>query len=89
RFLDPKEYESLTQQTSGELSGVGLRLEINEKNQSLTVVEPLPDSPAAAAGIQAGDEIVAINGQPTALLSLEQASKLIRGESGTEVKLQL
>jgi carboxyl-terminal processing protease len=89
RFLDPEQYESLTNQTSGELSGVGLRLEINEKNQSLTVVEPIPDSPAAAAGIQAGDEIVAINDQPTSLLSLEQASELIRGESGTEVKLQL
>ncbi len=89
RFLDPEAYQSLTNQTSGELSGVGLRLEINERNQSLTVVEPIPESPAAAAGIQAGDEIVAINGQPTSLLSLEQASKLIRGESGTEVKLQL
>ncbi|NBD32863.1 MAG: PDZ domain-containing protein [Cyanobacteria bacterium] len=89
RFLDPQEYESLTNQTSGELSGVGLRLEINEQNQSLTVVEPIPDSPAAAAGIQAGDQIIAINGQPTSLLSLEQASELIRGESGTEVKLQL
>jgi len=89
RFLDPEEYESLTTQTSGELSGVGLRLEINEQSQSLTVVEPIANSPAAAAGIQAGDEIVAINGQPTSLLSLEQASELIRGESGTEVKLQL
>lgn len=89
RFLDPKAYESLTNQTSGELSGVGLRLEINEENQSLTVVEPLEDSPAAKAGIQPGDEIIAINGQPTSLLSLEQASELIRGESGTEVSLQL
>ena len=89
RFLNPEEYESLTNQTSGELSGVGLRLDINEDTQSLTVVEPIPESPAAAAGIQAGDEIIAINGQPTSLLSLEQASELIRGKSGTEVKLQL
>lgn len=89
RFLDPQEYESLKNQTSGELSGVGLRLEINEKNQSLTVVEPIENSPAAKAGIKPGDEIVAINGKPTSLLSLEQASKLIRGESGTKVKLQL
>ncbi|MFB6275919.1 MAG: carboxyl-terminal processing protease CtpB [Halothece sp.] len=89
RFLDPQEYESLKNQTSGELSGVGLRLEINEKNQSLTVVEPIENSPAAKAGIKPGDEIVAINGKPTSLLSLEQASELIRGESGTKVKLQL
>jgi len=89
RFLDPKQYESLKNQTSGELSGIGLRLEISEKNQSLTVVEPIEDSPAAKAGIKPGDKIVAINGQPTSLLSLEQASKLIRGESGTEVTLKL
>lgn len=89
RFLDPEAYQSLKNQTSGELSGVGLRLEINEENQSLTVVEPLENSPASKAGIQPGDEIIAINGQPTSLLSLEQASKLIRGESGTEVNLQL
>lgn len=89
RFLDPEAYESLTNQTSGELSGVGLQLEINEENQSLTVVKPIEDSPAAEAGIQPGDEIIAINGQPTSLLSLEQASQLIRGESGTQVELQL
>ncbi|PNW58566.1 UNVERIFIED_CONTAM: peptidase S41 [Euhalothece sp. KZN 001] len=89
RFLDPEAYQSLKNQTSGELSGVGLRLEINEENQSLTVVEPLENSPASKAGIQPGDEIIAINGQPTSLLSLEQASKLIRGESGTEVNLKL
>lgn len=89
RFLDPEAYKSLKNQTSGELSGVGLRLEINEENQSLTVVEPLENSPASKAGIQPGDEIIAIDGQPTSLLSLEQASKLIRGESGTEVNLKL
>lgn len=89
RFLDPEAYQSLKNQTSGELSGVGLRLEINEENQSLTVVEPLENSPASKAGIKPGDEIIAIDGQPTSLLSLEQASKLIRGESGTEVNLQL
>lgn len=89
RFLDPKEYEALTNQTSGELSGVGLRLEMNEESQALTVVEPIENSPASEAGIQTGDQIIAIDGQPASLLSLEQASELIRGESGTQVNLQL
>lgn len=89
RFLDPDAYESLTNQTSGELSGVGLRLEIHQESQALTVVEPLENSPASEAGIKPGDRIIAINGQPTSLLSLEQASELIRGESGTQVSLQL
>lgn len=89
RFLEPEEFETLTSQTAGELSGVGIRLEINEQTKTLTVVEPLDNSPAAEAGIQPGDEILAIDGKPTSLMTLEQASELIKGESGTEIKLRL
>ncbi|ERN42272.1 C-terminal peptidase (prc) [Rubidibacter lacunae KORDI 51-2] len=89
RFLDPEEFEDLTSQTSGELSGVGIRLEMNESTQKLTIVEPIPDSPAEAAGVESGDEIVAINGEPTALMELDEASALIRGELGTQVRLTL
>ncbi|MFP4694241.1 MAG: S41 family peptidase [Halothece sp.] len=89
RFLEPEQFESLNEQTSGELSGVGLQLALDEENQTIKVVEPIDDSPAKEAGIKAGDEILAIDGQPTSLLSLEQASELIRGDSGTKVDLTL
>jgi carboxyl-terminal processing protease len=89
RFLDPAEFEDLTSQTSGELSGVGIRLTIDEKTNDLTVVEPIKNSPAAKAGIQSGDKILRINGKPTALMSIEQASEAIKGDEGTEVSLQI
>ena len=89
RFLAPKEYEELTSQTSGELSGIGIRLGIDEKTNKLIVVEPIPNSPASKAGLKAGDHIVSINGQPTKLMTIEQASAKIKGEVGTEVTLEI
>lgn len=89
RFLDPQEYEELTSQTSGELSGIGIRLGIDKQTSKLTVVEPIPNSPASQAGLKAGDHIVSINGKPSKLMSLEQASAEIKGEIGTEVKLKI
>ncbi len=89
RFMDPKQFEALSSQTSGELSGVGIRLEVNEKTKVLTVVEPLENSPAFKAGIQSGDRILAINGKATKGMTVEDASNLIRGEVGTKVTLKI
>ncbi len=89
RFLDPEEFDTLTSQTAGELSGVGIRMEVNAQTQSLHVVEPIENSPAAEADIQAGDEIVAIDGKSTKGMSLKEASALIRGEIGSSVTLQI
>jgi carboxyl-terminal processing protease len=89
RFLEPAEFEELTNQTSGELSGVGIRLEIDRSTNQLTVVEPLQNSPADKAGIQKGDRILRINDKPTNLMSLERASAEIKGENGTKVSLEL
>ncbi len=89
RFMDPKQYESLTNQTSGEVSGIGIRMEQNEKTKRLTVVEAIENSPALKAGIKAGDQILAIDGKPTQQMKVEDASKLIRGKAGTFVTLRL
>ncbi len=89
RFLSPQEFQNLTNQTTGELSGVGLRLTVDEQAGVLTVVEPLENTPAAAAGIQPGDRILRIDGKPTALMTVEQASELMRGPEGTAVTLQI
>jgi carboxyl-terminal processing protease len=89
RFMDPKQFEALTNQTSGELSGVGLRLEVNEKTKVLTVLEPIENSPAVQAGIKSGDRLLAIDGKPTFGMTIEEASNLIRGNVGTEVRLRL
>lgn len=89
RFLDPKQYESLTSKTAGELSGVGLRFAIDEQTSKLTVVELIENSPATKAKLQPGDQIVRINGKPTSLMSLKQASEEIQGEKGTTVSLYI
>ena len=89
RFLPPEEFEELTSQTSGELSGVGIRLTIDDRTSQLTVVEPLQNSPAAAAGVKSGDRIIRIDNQPTKLMTIEQASEAIKGEVGTKVTLAI
>ncbi|NMG20402.1 carboxyl-terminal processing protease CtpB [Brasilonema bromeliae] len=89
RFMDPKQYEALTNQTSGEVSGIGIRMELNEQTKRLTVIEAIENSPALKAGIKAGDWIVAIDGKPTSQMKVEDASKLIRGKAGTKLTLRL
>ena len=89
RFLPPQEFSMLTSQTSGELSGIGIRLAIDRRTSELYVVETIRSSPAMEAGLKRGDRLIRINGQPTALMTLEQAQEAIFGKLGTEVNLQL
>ncbi|MGF1535490.1 MAG: S41 family peptidase [Elainellaceae cyanobacterium] len=89
RFMDPQQYAELTSQTSGEFSGIGLRLQVHPVTGFLTVLLPLEDSPALQAGIQAGDRILTIEGQSTEGMDVEDAAQLIRGEAGTAVSLRI
>jgi len=66
-----------------------MSLEFDRETKSITVVKPYENYPAFAAGIQAGDRILAIDGKSTENMSLKAAVKLIRGEVGTEVTLEL
>lgn len=89
RFLDPKQYERLTNQTSGELSGVGMQLTWDEKTRQITVVNPMKNSPAMSAGIKPGDRILAIDGESTEGMSVEKAAEKIRGRVGTSITLTI
>jgi len=89
RFLDPKQFQALTNQTSGELSGIGIRLQIDAATQTLMIVEPLENSPASAAGIQTGDRVLAIDGRSTVGMTVQEASQLIQGEVGTQITLRI
>lgn len=89
RFMDPKQYEALTSQTSGELSGVGMRLEQDEETKAIKVAEPMENSPALKAGIQAGDQIVQIDGKTTEGMNVADAAQMIRGTEGTNVTLRI
>ncbi|WP_310419360.1 carboxyl-terminal processing protease CtpB [Chamaesiphon sp. OTE_8_metabat_110] len=89
RFLDPQQFQSLNNQTSGEMSGVGIKLEANPRTQQLVVAEAIDNSPASRAGIKAGDAIVAIDGKSTKNMTLEGAISLIRGEVGKSITLKI
>ncbi len=89
RFMDAKQFQSLTSQTSGDLEGVGIRLEADAKTKVLTVVEPLPNSPASRADIRSNDKVLFIDGRTTKGMSVEDASSLIRGKGGTPITLKI
>lgn len=84
-FLDKQAYEDMQVETSGEFSGVGI--EITLQNGRLTVVSPIEDTPAFEAGLKAGDIILEINGENTQDISIMDAVHKIRGPKGTEVEL--
>lgn len=83
RFLNPAQYTALTEQTSGEVSGIGVRLK--KEGQELVVSDVLSDSPAEQAGLQSGDVILLIDGRSGKNLTVNSASEIIRGESGSQL----
>ena len=86
-FLDPKENKQFQDDLSGSFEGIGA--EIGLRKDIITVISPLDGTPAALAGIKAGDQIYAINGTSTAGMSVDQAVSLIRGKKGSTVKLTI
>ncbi|MEB3339588.1 carboxyl-terminal processing protease CtpB [Okeania sp.] len=89
RFLSPEQFKTLTNQTAGEMSGVGMQLKQEELTNAIAVVDVVENSPAMKAGLLPGDKIKEINGKSTDGLSVAGAAKLIRGEVGTEVVLRI
>lgn len=86
-FLPPEEKKRFEDDISGNFTGVGM--EIGIKENVLTVISPLPDSPASRAGIKSGDQIVKIDDKITANMSTDEAVGLIRGERGQPVRFVL
>ena len=84
-YLSPDSYGDLRERTEGQYSGVGLT--ITSEGGLVKVISPMDNSPAARAGVQAGDVISAIEGQNAAGLTVTQVSERLRGEVGTSVKV--
>ncbi len=89
RFMDPKEFKNMQVDTSGELTGVGITIGLDEDTKKLTVIAPLEDTPAFKAGILAKDVITKIDGKSTEGMDTSEAVTLIRGEPGSKVKLTI
>lgn len=71
-----------------EFSGIGIRFD-DEQNQGLIITQVIDNSPASNGGVKIGDRILAINGKPTLKMKVEDASKLVRGQEGTQVTLRI
>jgi len=82
-FLDPERLSRLTESTTGNYGGVGI--EIDVRDNWITVIAPMPGTPAEAAGIQSGDRIVQIAGKSTKGWTVEEARNAVRGAPGTRV----
>lgn len=92
-YLPPKENKIVDEDLSGQFEGVGIQIGFKEK--TLAVISPLPNSPAEAAGIKAGDFIVHIKDSAknidrnTIGISITEAVQIIRGPAGSKVTLTL
>ena len=85
QFMDPDTYNEMKVETEGEFGGIGI--EITLKDDLLTIISPIDDTPAYKAGLKAGDKIVKIDGSTTKDLTLVDAVKKLRGKPGTDVNM--
>lgn len=90
-YMDRREYSGLMEQMDGgNFGGLGIYIELDDKHgKRLTVVEPMEDSPAEKAGIRAGDIITQIDGVSTLNMTLDDASKRLRGQEGSPITLTI
>src|SRR3954467_5383711 len=86
-YMEPVKYDDLKKDTQGEFGGVGIV--ISMKDNFITVVSPMDDTPGFRAGILTGDRIIKINGKSTEKTGLTDAVKMLRGEPGTKVALSI
>ena len=87
QYMTEKDYKDMRTETKGSFGGVGIR--ITTQNNELTVVTPMPDTPAYYAGILPDDKIIKIDGKSTQDITNDEAVKLMRGNPGTKVVLTI
>lgn len=87
QFMKPESYKEMKIETEGKYGGLGIRITIRE--DWLTVVTPLIETPAYKLGILPGDKIVKIDGESTQGITINDAVKKLRGDPGTKVKLTI
>jgi carboxyl-terminal processing protease len=86
-FYDPVAYRQERYESRGEMSGLGIV--VAQVSGNFTVVSSIENAPAARAGVQSGDQITAVNGTPTRGLTFDKLGRLLNGEPGQSVKLDL
>lgn len=84
-YIDPQSYQRFTSSLQGKYEGIGATVGVRDKQ--IMIIAPIANSPAAKAGIRAGDIILAVNGEPTEGLAPEEVAVRIRGPKGTAVRV--
>ncbi|MFN3551166.1 MAG: S41 family peptidase [Endomicrobiia bacterium] len=87
QFMEPEVYKELKVETEGQFGGLGIRITI--RDEWITVITPLPGTPAYKAGILPNDRIIKIEGESTYGMTLEDAVKKLRGQPGTKVTITI
>ncbi|MDR0823090.1 MAG: S41 family peptidase [Endomicrobium sp.] len=85
QYMEEKAYKDMKEETAGEFSGIGIR--IMSKNDFITVVSPIQETPAYKAGMLPGDRIIKINGKNAVKMNQEEAVKMMKGKPGTKVTI--
>jgi carboxyl-terminal processing protease len=86
-FMEPEKYNELQSDTEGKFGGLGIMIEM--KDNFVTVLAPMEDTPGAKAGILAGDRIIKIDGKSAEKLGLQDAVDHLRGDPGTDVSISI
>ncbi len=86
-YISPEEMAQFSEQVDQEFGGIGIQIHKDERTNRLTVMSPLPGTPAYRAGLLAGDVIMEIDGKSTEGYSIEKAVSLLKGKPGVTVKL--
>ena len=86
-FLDDQAFKELRTTTTGKFGGIGI--EIGTEDGFIKVISPIDETPAARAGIRAGDLIVKVDGESTRGLTTTKAVEMMRGNPGTKVRLEV
>lgn len=87
RYMDPQAFRGMQEERAGSFSGIGIQLGMRDNH--LTVIAPLEDTPAAKAGLVAGDMILEIDQKSTKGMAIEEAVNRIRGKNGSTVTLKM
>jgi carboxyl-terminal processing protease len=86
-YLRPEDVAELTERTTGDYGGLGMQIDV--RDGWITVIAPIAETPAEAAGIESGDRIVGVEGESTFGWRNEQAVRELRGAPGTDVNISI
>jgi carboxyl-terminal processing protease len=86
-LLTGDDYKALTEQTSGNYAGLGIQIDV--RDGWITVVAPLPETPAERAGVETGDQIIEVDGKSTEGWKNDEAVKALRGAAGTKINITI